>query len=526
MMQQDIKSDLAEVLSKRNFREIAFFYHQNFGFSLIPIQVTSESKKPLNKWKAFQDKTQTNRDIDSMKWDSMANGIAMINDGKFISLDFDKCKDENYVFQVADDLGINSFIVKTGFGFHIHLELDDLDKFYDLVGNESSVYTLQPKNVKLLDHIEIRLNRCYTALPPSRHYIGKDYAFISGLPEDEPQKVSAEKLFETIQKHFLFNKNIENMPALNNLSTFDDLLNGKKEGHRHKALITLFGLYFKQGLDKEFIMKTLEMWNKRNSPPIDDKELKNQINDLWKRYAKGLDNVFHQFPNCLLALSGPVELKLKKILCYSVVQFGSDPRLINKYELSGFISDYHNECKKFVERYEHTSKRKDQIVRIGEEMIRKIIEKEFDYDLFSVYVGIVSYLGRDNKPAKPISNDIISYRALGYKTEVDYLMSETTQKPLSKYKIRKFVGLLEKMNFIRTYKLRRSVMTYYSTKISSKKQLADYVTTREKNKILKKIEDEKLRKEKLEELSKIENELKQLRDENKKTEKSLSLHYS
>lgn len=520
-MQQNITNDLAEVLEKRNFKEIAFLYYQKFGFSLIPIQITSDSKKTSIKWKKYQDKPQTISDIDSMEWNSKIDGIAMVNDGKFISLDFDKCDDEKFVFQLAEDLGINSFIVKTGRGFHIHLELEGLYKIYELFGSEKSVYILQPKNEKLLDHIEIRLKRCYTVLPPSRHYVGRDYKFISGVPENAPQKVCAEKLIKTINKYFVINESPREETTPNKITTVDDLLNGVQEGHRHNVLVTLFGVYFTEGLEKNLILKTLEMWNKQNTPPIGDKELKNQINDLWKRYSRGLDNIFHQFPNCLLALTDDVELKLKKILCYSVVEFGSELRLITKYELSNHISDYHKECKKFVEEYEIRSKRKDQIVRIGEELIRSVISREFDYDLFSVYVGIVSFLGRDNKPAKPISNDIIAYRALGYKNELDYLMSETTQKPLSKYKIRKSVELLEKMNFIRTYKLRRSVMTYYSTRISTKQKLAEYIVTREKNKIQNKIEEEKFRKEKLEELSKIRNELKELRDENKKTDKSL-----
>jgi len=523
-MKAECRNDLLELFNTNDFKEVALFYNSNFGLRIIPVQITPDSKKPLQKWKEFQDRAQSKLDIDSMIWDHDINGIALVNDEKYISLDFDNCKDEIFIIKLVNELGINSWVVKTGRGFHIHLELEDPQNFYSQIGDKKSFYTLYPIDESLLGHLEIRIKHCYTVLPPSLHYLGTKYTYITGIPNAKPEKVNAQTLIKVISKHFTLSK-LKNEPTKPDSKLhFNDLLKGVSQGQRHNALTKVFGIYYSQGVDKKMILETLLMWNKLNIPPIDERELRLQINDLWNRYARGLDNVFHQFQNCLLALKDPAELKLKKILCYSIVQFGSEARLIDKYKLTEVIQEYYNECSSFVKEFESKSESKDQIVRVGEQLIRNVIDKKIDYDLFSVYVGIISFLGRDNRPAKPISNDTIAFRALGYKTELDYLMSDCSRKPLSKYKIRKMVEKLEKMNLIRTFKLKRAVMTYYSTKIKSKGALAEYVCKIQNNKIQKKIDDEKLRRGKLEEILDANNKLKNIRNENKKLESTITYH--
>lgn len=505
---------------KHNFINIAENYNKNFGLKIIPVF----DKKPLIEWKQFNLKPQSLNDIHSINWNSGTNGIAVIQDGKYISLDFDKCKDEGFIYQIANELNINSWIVKTGNGFHIHLELNNLKELYQLIGKESGCYTLEPIKKDLLDHAEIRVINHYTVLPPSLHQSGKEYKFITGNPLDKPQKADAVLLLNTLKKYFVFQK--QKATIKNNPGEFEILLNGVSEGQRTNALVKLFGIYFNQGFDKQFITKNLELWNKQNKPPIEETELSKQIKYLFNRYSKGLDGVFHQFQNCLLALNDSTELKLKKILCYSVIEFSSNSKIISNLNLTDKANEYHLECKKFINDYETRSQRKDMILRIGEKMILSVLNKQLEYYLFSVYCGIVSYLGRGNKAAKKISNDIISYRALGYKNELDFLMSETTEKPLSKYKIRKAVKELEKANFIRSFKLKRAEMTCYSTKIESKENLAAYVTKIKTNQIQKRIDEEELRKEKLIELEEKQKAYLNIVLENRKKESCLHLSHN
>ena len=259
---------------KHNFKEIAIRYNQTFKLKVIPVN----NKGTSVKWSEFHDKEQSLNDIQSINWNTRTNGIAVIQDGKFISLDFDKCKDEGFIYQIANDLNINSWIVKTGNGFHIHLELDNLKELIDIIGKESGCYTLEPINKDLLDHIEIRVNKHYTVLPPSLHKSGKEYKFITGNPNNKPQKVKADLLINTLKKYFEFvrkNETIKNTPG-----EFEKLFDGVPEGQRTKALVRLFGLYFNQGFERKFITKNLELWNKQNKPPIEENEL-NQTDKIF-----------------------------------------------------------------------------------------------------------------------------------------------------------------------------------------------------------------------------------------------------
>jgi len=491
-----------------DFKNIVLQYRRNTGAKFIPVH----GKKPLIKWKQFENEEQTLNDIISINWNSETTGIAILHEEKFIALDFDRCENEQFVLQLARELSVDSYIVRTGSGFHIHLELDNPKQLYELIGKKS-VYDLRPKDKTLLDRLEIRVNKGYTVLPPSLHKSGTKYQFIKGTPDDEMQIVAASLLVDTLKKHFLF-KDETKQEKLNEAENVEELLNGVSRGQRHKSLVTLFGIYFSRGFNKNFIVKHLEQWNKRNTPPIDDKELYYQIGSLWKQYGKGLDRVFHQFPNSLLAMDCPLELKLKKILCYSVREYGSEDRLIYKLDLTEKINEYYVECSNFADRYESKSQSKNQILRIGEQMILSVLNGELSYEIFSVYCGVVSYLGRGNKASKQISNRIIAYRAIGYKNEQDYKKFAAGQKPLSDYKIRKSIKILEdKLNFIRTFKLRGSDMTWYSTKIDTKEKLANYVATVNKNKIKRKMDEEQLRINKLDEIINYKENLRKLKEE-------------
>jgi hypothetical protein len=246
---------------------------------------------------------------------------------------------------------------------------------------------------------------------------------------------------------------------------------------------------------------------------LNDNEINIQVNDLWKRYTKGLNSKFHQFENNLLALEYAKDKKLKMILCHSVIEYYSDDKILKDLGLDPIKKQYHIECDKLVrENFERTQK-KDQIVRVGENLIVDVINGKVKYDHFSVYVGIISFLGRRYK-AKRISNEIIAYRAIGYKNFTDWFDSESTQKPLSRYKINKAVEYLEDAGYLRTFSLKIGQMKYYSTRLETKKELAEFVTNREKVKLRKKFREEKLREQALKEIQAEEEEYERLRQSN------------
>jgi len=166
-----------------------------------------------------------------------------------------------------------------------------------------------------------------------------------------------------------------------------------------------------------------------------------------------------------------------------------------------------------VERNNERTQKKDQIVRVGESLIIDVINRKVKYEYFSVYVGIISYLGRRYK-AKRISDGIIAYRAIGYKNYMDWFDSECSQKPLSRYKTNQAVEYLEDADYIRTFYLKKGQMKYYSTRIKTINELAEFAGAREKKKWRKKIDEEKIRKRELEGLRDMEAEYIKLKESN------------
>ena len=121
-----------------------------------------------------------------------------------------------------------------------------------------------------------------------------------------------------------------------------------------------------------------------------------------------------------------------------------------------------------------------------------VLNKKIKYDYFVVYVGIASYLGR-TQPAKKISIEIIASRALGYKNFADYLDSNCIKNLLSRYKINKAIEYLENADFIRTFYLKRGQIKYFSTRLKTIEELAEFANNCKNKKLRKKIYKEKLR---------------------------------
>ncbi len=494
------------------FLEFAKQYNR-FGFNIIPLIITKAGKKPaLKSWKELQHSKQSFTDLEKLSWNNKVNGIGGINN-IITSIDFDKCEDENFVLNFANELGINSWIVKTGFGYHIHFRIKDVDNINKKFGDKS-FHTFYPKEKSILSHCELRIRDCYTALPPSKHYNGKTYTFISGIPKDVPEEVSTKKIIDVLQKQFILeNESGEVKNCISKETLVELITNGTLSGNRHNILLKNFGILSNSDLSKDFILAYIKNWNKNNNPPLSEKEVEQTVNDLWERYSKGLNGKFHQFDNILMSLNYDVEKKLKMILCYSVIQYKSDAEILKELGLNSVKKQYHKECKELVKKNNERTQKKDQIVRVGEDLIIDVINRKVKYDYFSVYVGIISYLGRRYK-AKRISDRIIAYRAIGYKNYMDWFDSECSQKPLSRYKINQAAKYLEVADYIRTFYLKKGQMNYYSTRIKTKNELAEFAGAQEKKKWRKKIDVEKIRQRELEGIRDMEAEYIKLKQSN------------
>lgn len=507
--------------TKNLYLENALKYKEKFGLDFIPLRITENGKQPNNvSWKDWQEKDQSFDEMRKLSW-NQANGIGMINK-KILTIDFDKCSDEKFIRNLIIELGGNYWLVKTGFGFHLHIRTPGLEYLEERLGKNGTIY-LYPKDKTVLDHIELRIKNCYTAFPPSRHHSGANYFFIDFEPELIPDKVDAKKLLEVLEKYFIIDKikpsEIVNKKLDNELSKI--YAEGVEEGNRQNCLKRLFGVLHSRDIKRNMLETMLKEWNEKNRPPLTKKVFDYQFNDLIRRYDKGLDGIFLQFNNCLLQLKDDYKLKIEKIICFAVIEYDCDEKIIEELGLELKINEYHNECKKLVKHYEKWTGKKDQIVRIGKTLLLHTLNKKIRFDYFCIYVGILSYLGRNrNKPAQKISYSNIQYRAMGYKNENEFLRSGSTIRPYKLYTVRKAIEFLTEANFIRKFVLVKGQMIWFSTFITTYEELAEYVKNYELKKLKKERDKEEIRLRVLDEIRNEENELKDLKNKKKMNDPS------
>lgn len=495
------------------YLENAIKYKEKFRLDFIPLQITEDGKKPNgDKWKYLQLTEQTIDDLKRLRWGG-SNALGMINK-IILTIDFDKCKDEKFVRIIINELGGKYWLVKTGFGFHLHIRVEALEYLEERLGKSGTIY-LYPIDKSILDHIELRIKDCYTAFPPSRHYSGAEYYFIDGEPENLPDFVDSKKLLEVLEKYFVAERKKENDKEEKLDNFYENFNDGVEEGNRHNTLVKLFGSLYSRGIDKKYLTTILKDWNFKNKPPYTEKEILKQINDLFNSYDKGLDGIFLQFNNCLLQLQDDYKLKIEKIICFAVIEYDGDKKIIEELELGDKLTEYHTECKKLVKHYESWTGKKDQIVRIGKALILDAYRKNFRFEYFCIFVGIISYLGRNAyKPAKQIAHNVIRFRAMGFKDEAEYLKSTSQAVPLKESIIRSGIKNIEDRNLLRSFSLVKGRMKWFSTFFNTNEKLAEWVRDREIEKNRKKNEKDLLRVKMQEE---IQRELDELNKRTKRT---------
>ncbi len=300
----------------------------------------------------------------------------------------------------------------------------------------------------------------------------------------------------------------------NILNNENILIEGVNRGQRHNKLLKIFGKLKRKGIAKEDIIAIVKLWNEKNRPPFPENELTKEIKDLLTRNRNKNDGKFLQFQHCLIGMQGDSIEIVKKIICYSVLEFGEDEKILKELNLLSEAKKYHNECKQYVEDYEIISGI-SYIVRIGTNLLIETINKKNHFEIIKFYIGIVSYLGRDkNKPAKTIINDTIIYRACGYKDKNDYLrhneVGEKKRIPTD-YMRRKATKIIHNKKLITVFSLKKGRINYYSTFIKTDEELMEFVVKRSNKKLDEKIKREELRLRAAEKIKEKENEYNRLK---------------
>jgi len=226
-------------------------YVQKFGFSVIPV---GQDKKPLIPWKEYQTRYPKDEELEAWFSDGK-NNIAIVTGpiSEIAVLDIDG--EEGLEAIKKNKLYLPPApCVKTGRGYHYYF------KYQDGVRNFTKRYP----------GIDLRGEGGYVLAPPSIHPSGTIYEWIIPLEETLPELpdwVLNEK--EKIK---------EREPGW-----VEKLLEGVEEGQRNDSLTRLAGHYFGKGLGFEETKLILLDWNKRNRPPLPEKEVIRTVESIYRR---------------------------------------------------------------------------------------------------------------------------------------------------------------------------------------------------------------------------------------------------
>lgn len=248
---------------EKELKDSALEYREEFGFSVIP--VNPESKKPLVKtWKPYQTEKPSIEQINEWwnRWSKAAIGIVTGPVSSLLVLDIDDPEGWKYVTETKRIGSEPTPIARTGGGgWHIYYSYPE--------GSNITV------GARIGDEdlgLDFRGKTGYVIAPPSRHPSGDRYRWDKSLKEYTPTS-PPDWLLRELEK--------KDRPPGN----VDDLLEGVKEGKRNNAATKVAGRYLAKFKEENWNLtwESLRTWNRRNEPPLPEKELKRTFESVAKR---------------------------------------------------------------------------------------------------------------------------------------------------------------------------------------------------------------------------------------------------
>lgn len=173
-------------------QDIRFLYDR--GFNLVPL--VPGTKRAAESWKGWQTRRQEWNEVVELV---SAGGIAGINGVSGLrSFDFDESGYEPVarLLELLELPEMYQWIVRSGTGYHIWVCCSDTLR---IKGGTKSCYVGRPIDSLLhFKQLELRWERSYTVLPPSRHPTNPEaYAWVHGRPVGEVAVVKGEDIERT-----------------------------------------------------------------------------------------------------------------------------------------------------------------------------------------------------------------------------------------------------------------------------------------------------------------------------------------
>jgi hypothetical protein len=183
-------------------------------------------------WKEYQSRVMTRDDYDTLfRHDDPFDAVGIVcGVNGWTCFDFDKCSSTSAIFELLDGLGIDEgyeWVVESGsrHGFHVWILSDPIPARHGLPAKRQGAGVFSAPGVGF-DHLELRVERCQTLIPPSIHPSGNTYRFIHGSPSKAPEKIAWNKIidtfFELTYAQPVFHALPKNQPTINTQETLFD----------------------------------------------------------------------------------------------------------------------------------------------------------------------------------------------------------------------------------------------------------------------------------------------------------------
>ena len=264
-----------------NLLETALGYNE-LGWSTILAR--KQDKLPIKAWKKYQTTLPTTKEIKSDCSQYPESNLAIITGtlSGIIVIDIDSAEGrEAYIAECGE---IHETIqAKTG-----RADGQGLHLFFKHPGDG-----LYANMAKVFPGIDVRGDGGYVIAPPSIHESGNTYEWQNIHPIED----GLDDLMELPEevKEMLLKKDPTKTPNNRPKDTTEwvnDILLGVDKGERNQACARLTGYYAKVGHNFSEIESILSMWNDRNKPPMEFKEIRKVFTSIISREGeKGLEDV-------------------------------------------------------------------------------------------------------------------------------------------------------------------------------------------------------------------------------------------